>query len=68
MEEKPSQPPILVTLSEAALLLSVSLRTVQRMVRAGKLSVIYVTEDAPRIAYAELLGLASQPSCSERDR
>jgi hypothetical protein len=58
MEDKPFHPPLLVTLAEAAVLLSVSLRTVQRMTASGKLGIVYVTPDIPRIAYAELLGLA----------
>jgi excisionase family DNA binding protein len=61
MEDKPFQPPLLVTPSEAAVLLSVSVRTVQRMTASGKLSVVYVTPDTPRIAYAELLGLLDRP-------
>jgi excisionase family DNA binding protein len=58
METPPFQPLLFVSLPEAARLLSVSLRTVQRMVKAGRLRVVYVTPDAPRIAYADLQGLS----------
>lgn len=54
MEEKPFQPPILVTYDEAAALLSVSSRTVQRLVKNGRLEAVRLTPDAPRIRYADL--------------
>lgn len=55
MEQKPFQRPILVTLEGAASLLSVSLRTVQRMVRDGRLAVVRPTPDAPRLRYDDLV-------------
>ena len=55
MEEKTFQPPILVTLDEAASLLSLSLRTVQRMAKDGRLDVVRPTPDAPRIRYDDLV-------------
>ena len=57
MDQKPFQRPILVSLDEAASLLSVSLRTVQRMAKDGRLAVVRLTPDAPRVRYADLLRL-----------
>ena len=57
MKDKPFQNPILVTLDEAASLLSVSLRTVQRMVADGRLAPVRPTPDAPRIRYDDLVRL-----------
>lgn len=51
----PSQPPLLITFDEAAVLLSVSPRTVRRMVSRGELDVVRITPDAPRIRYTDLV-------------
>jgi excisionase family DNA binding protein len=59
MESRPFQPPVLVTLAQAAELLSVSLRTVQRMVKAGRIEVVYVTPDTPRVRYGDLTSLVA---------
>ncbi len=58
MDPKASQPPLLVTLGEAAALLSVSLRTVQRMAADGRIEVVRPAPDAPRVRYADLVELA----------
>jgi excisionase family DNA binding protein len=56
MDSTPFQiPPVFVTLAEAARLLSVSLRTVQRMVARGELEVIRLTPDTPRIRYEDVV-------------
>lgn len=55
MKEKPFHRPILVTYDEAAILLSVSLRTVQRMVADGRLVAVHPTLDAPRLRYDDLV-------------
>lgn len=56
MEERtPFQPPLLVTYDEAAQLLSVSARTVQRMIGRGDLAVVRLTVDTPRLRYADLV-------------
>lgn len=47
--------PLLITFEEAARLLSVSLRTIQRMVRDGTFAAIRVTADAPRLRYADII-------------
>ena len=55
MKGKPFQRPILVTYDEAATLLSVSLRTVQRMVCDGRLVAVHPTPDSPRLRYDDLV-------------
>lgn len=57
MTEQPFQQPVLVTFKQAAVLLSVSLRTVQRLAARGRLPVVHLTPDMPRIRYVDLLDL-----------
>ena len=61
MEDKPFQP-LLVNFVQAAELLSVSLRTVQRLVVRGELEVVRPTADAPRIRYADLVARTERPT------
>ena len=63
MDDKtPFQPPLLVTLDEAARLLSVSARTVRRMIDDGRLEAVRPTPDAPRLRYADLVKEFGVPS------
>ena len=47
---------MVVTVAEAARLLAVSTRTVHRLAVAGKIRIIRVTADAPRVLRADLEG------------
>lgn len=49
--------PLLLNYGDAARLLSVSVRTVQRMVRDGRLTPFYLTTDTPRLRLSDLTKL-----------
>lgn len=53
--------PILITLEEAARLLSCSRRTIRRLVLGGALSEVRVTRDCPRVRLCEVEALARVP-------
>jgi excisionase family DNA binding protein len=55
-----ANPPLLVTFERAAELLSISRRTVVRLCESGKLEVIRVTPDAPRLRFEDVERLAHQ--------
>ena len=55
--------PLLITFEEAGRLLGVSRRTVDRLCQSGRLTVVRVTPDTPRVRMSEverLAGLGSQ--------
>ena len=51
------QQPIAVTIAVAANLLSVSSRTIYRLAKGGKLRIVRITSDSPRVLRADLEAL-----------
>ncbi|MBC8134565.1 MAG: helix-turn-helix domain-containing protein [Fibrella sp.] len=51
--------PLLVTIAEAAHILCVSQRTIYRMIERGRIAVVKVTADAPRVRRADLDALVA---------
>gem|GEM_PF-4948126 len=62
MDHRPSQEPLLVTPRRAATLLSVSERTVRRMISSGRLEVVRLTPDTPRVRYDSIVRLIADAS------
>ncbi len=54
MDNLDLNPPLAVTVDAAADMLAVSRRTVYRLAQAGKLRIVRVTADAPRVLCADL--------------
>jgi excisionase family DNA binding protein len=52
--------PLLTTIQQAALLLSVSERTIYRLITEGRLTPVRITPDTPRIPYSQLTGLLAR--------
>ncbi len=54
MKNLATEPPLVVTIDSAARLLTVSRRTVYRLVAMGQLCIVRITPHAPRIMRADL--------------
>lgn len=54
MKNLAKEPPLAVTIDSAAHLLTVSRRTIYRLAATGRLRIVRITPDAPRIMQADL--------------